>query len=75
MIEGSGYVGSGSEASYDMGCAAGICAIAALAGHEIPELLMTPTVVVNRDNLERAWKLTYNEDLPENLQKALDASK
>lgn len=74
MIQGTGYVGSGTEAAKDMGCGAALMAAAALLGKECPEMMLTPTVVCNKDNLPEAWRLTYGEDLPANLQKAWDAA-
>lgn len=75
MIQGTGYIGSGTEAAYDMGCAAALLAAAALSDVECPELVMTPTVIINKDNIEEAWYKTYHEALPEKLKTALEASK
>lgn len=75
MIQGTGYIGSGTEAAYDMGCAAALLAAASLAEVECPEVLVTPTVVINKDNIEEAWYKTYHEELPDNLKTALEASK
>lgn len=75
MIQGTGYIGSGTEAAYDMGCAAALLTAAALADVECPELLVTPTVIINKDNLEEAWFKTYHEELPEKLKSALEAVK
>lgn len=75
MAQGTGWAGSGAEAAYDMGCSAAIMAAAALADVECPEMVVTPTILTTAENIEEGWYLAYHQDLPEGLQKVLDAAK
>jgi ribose transport system substrate-binding protein len=61
--------GLGAQMPYHQGVAEAILAGYALLGKQAPPYVAVPSVKVTKENLLDAWKLVYNEEAPDTIQK------
>ncbi|MGF6947682.1 ABC-type sugar transport system substrate-binding protein [Neobacillus sp. B4I6] len=64
--------GLGAQMPYHQGVAEAILAGYALLGKQAPAYVAVPALKVTKENLLDAWKLVYNQDVPEVIQKYYD---
>jgi ribose transport system substrate-binding protein len=61
--------GLGAQMPYHQGVAEAILAGYALLGKQAPSYVAVPALRVTRENVLDAWKLVYNQDAPDEIQK------
>jgi ribose transport system substrate-binding protein len=62
--------GLGAQLPYQQGVAEAILAGYALIGKHAPPYVAVPALRVTKENILDAWKLVYNEEAPDIIQKA-----
>jgi ribose transport system substrate-binding protein len=69
--EGSNYVGTAIEQTFDEGANTVKAAVLARCGVDVPPFIVVPALAVNRDNLAEAWQIAFHSDPPAEVTEAL----